>query len=273
MLSLDFKDKVALVCGAGAGGIGTATTKLLAEAGAYVVAVDYKDELVEETKALIESLGGQCLGITVDLRDMGQVPRIAETIRSKIGRVDLVANIAGGTQKGQWLRLDQTPDDIYASVMALNVDYVFRVCRDMAKLMIESGKGGSIVNIASVSAFASAPYHGPYGAAKRAVAALTQTMAVEWGRYKIRANTVMPGSVRTQRAKDTGADLDGRQKYWAPLQRPVESEEIASAVMFFLSDLSSAITGQTLAVDCGVTSKCAIGDLDYIAGKMPEADR
>lgn len=271
--SVDFGGRVALVCGAGAGGIGTATARMLAEADAHVVAVDRTDALVDETRAMVTGIGAKCLGITVDLRNPSQSMSIVETIRREIGRLNLVANIAGGTQQGQWLRLDRTPDEVYESVFALNLDYVFRVCRDAARLMIDGNNPGAIVNVASVSAFASAPFHGPYGAAKRAVEALTQTMAVEWGAYGIRANTVMPGAIRTPRAVSTGAPLDARQKEWAPLGRPVEKEEIASAVMFLLSDSSSAITGQTLAVDCGMTARCALGSLDYLRDKLPPADR
>jgi NAD(P)-dependent dehydrogenase (short-subunit alcohol dehydrogenase family) len=271
--SIDFSDRVALVCGAGAGGIGTATARMLAEAGAHVVAVDHTDALVDETRSMVTQLGAKCLGIAVDLRNPSQTKSVVEIIRREIGKLHLVANIAGGTQQGQWLRLDRTPDEVYESVFALNLDYVFRICRDAARLMIDGKNPGAIVNVASVSGFASAPYHGPYGAAKRAVEALTQTMAVEWGPHGIRANTVMPGSIRTPRAVRTGAPLDARQKEWAPLGRPVEKEEVASTVMFLLSEGSSAITGQTLAVDCGMTARCALGSLDYLLDKLPVADR
>lgn len=272
-LNIDFSGKVALVCGAGAGGIGTATALHLTRAGAAVVAVDRTAELVEETRAQLTALGGACLGIVADLRDPGQTAGIMTTVRRELGRVDLVANIAGGTQQGQWLPLERTPDDVYQSVFALNLDYVFRICRDAAQLMIERGTHGAIVNIASVSAFASAPFHGPYGAAKRGVQALTQTMAVEWGRYGIRANAILPGAIRTPRALKSGAQLDERQKQWVPLQRPVESDEIAATVMFLLSDLAAAITGQSLAVDCGMTARCALGGLEYLEEKVPPADR
>jgi NAD(P)-dependent dehydrogenase (short-subunit alcohol dehydrogenase family) len=272
-LSIDLSNKVAVVCGSGDGGIGTATAQLLAESGAALLAVDRTDELVEETLALVGAIGCRAVGVTVDLRDPAQTGRVITTARREFGRVDLLANIAGGTQLGQWLRLERTADDLYESVMALNLDYVFRVCRDAASVMIETGTGGAIVNVGSVSAFAGAPFHGPYGAAKRGVEALTQTMAVEWGRYGIRANTVMAGAIRTARAIRTGAPLDARQKEWAPLARPVEKEEVAAAVVFLLSGLSAAITGQTLAVDCGMTARCALGSLEYLQEKVAPADR
>jgi NAD(P)-dependent dehydrogenase (short-subunit alcohol dehydrogenase family) len=272
-LTIDFSDKVAVVCGSGAGGIGTATARRLAECGAHIVAVDRTDELVEESRVMVTGLGRRCVGVTCDLRDPEQTSKVITRVRREFGRIDLVANIAGGTQQGEWLRLDRTPDAVYDSVMALNLDYVFRICRDAASLMIETRSGGAMVNVASVSAFASAPFHGPYGAAKRAVEALTQTMAVEWGRYGIRANTIMPGAIRTPRATKSGAPLDARQKEWAPLGRPVEKEEVATAVAFLLSSLASAITGQTLAVDSGMTARCALGSLDYLEDKLPAADR
>jgi NAD(P)-dependent dehydrogenase (short-subunit alcohol dehydrogenase family) len=262
---LNFTDKIALVCGAGGGGVGTAVSNGLIQGGATVVAVDRTAELVEETRSRAVAAGATCLGIVADLRDPTQVASIVPTIRRELGRIDLVANIAGGTQKHQWIELEQTTDEIYAEVLALNLNYVFAVCRDAARLMIERGRGGAIVNIASISAAASAPFHGPYGAAKAAVTSLTQTMAVEWGKYGIRANTVAPGATRTQRAMATGssAALDQRGKEWAPLGRPVEKEEIAEAVLFLLSANASAITGQLLTVDCGVTARCVGGDADY----------
>lgn len=272
---LDFTGKIALVCGAGGGGIGSAVSAMLIESGASLVAVDRTEELVEETRSKALDAGGACLGIVADLRDRAQVATIVPTVRRKLARVDLVANIAGGTQKHQWGALERTTDEIYAEVLALNLNYVFQVCRDAAQLMIERGTGGAMVNIASVSAVASAPYHGPYGAAKAAVSALTQTMAVEWGRYGIRANVVAPGATRTQRAMNTGSAglLDARQKVWAPLGRPVEKEEIAAAVLFLLSPRASAVTGQTLRVDCGVSARSVGGDLAHYGQYIPGDNR
>jgi NAD(P)-dependent dehydrogenase (short-subunit alcohol dehydrogenase family) len=254
----NFAGKVALVCGAGAGGIGTATSTKLAEAGALVVAVDRTDDLVEETIDALKSLGGQCLGITADLREPRQVAAILPAALKVVGRIDLLANIAGGTKIDQWARLEELSDEIFDDVMALNLGYVFRICRDVGLHMIQQQIRGSIVNISSVSALNSAPYHSIYGAAKRAVVALTESMAIEWGGYGIRANTIAPGHVRTRRTTANGTDLDRLAKT-TPLERPVEMQEIADAIMFLFSDHASAITGQQISVDCGLSKNCATG--------------
>jgi NAD(P)-dependent dehydrogenase (short-subunit alcohol dehydrogenase family) len=257
----DFSGRVALVCGSGAGGIGSSTSAILAECGAHVVAVDYSSALVEETRSQIERRGGKCLGIQADLRDPMQVGKILPTIRKELGRLDFVANIAGGTKKKQWMPLEKVTDQDFRDVMALNFDYVFQVCRDAGRFMIESRVSGGFVNVASVSAINSAPFHAAYGAAKRAVVAITETMAIEWGQYGIRANTVTPGVVRTPRTMASGQNLDDLTKT-APLQRPVEPQEVATTIAFLLSSNASGITGQEIVVDCGISKISVTGPLE-----------
>jgi NAD(P)-dependent dehydrogenase (short-subunit alcohol dehydrogenase family) len=134
--------------------------------------------------------------------------------------------------------------------------------------MIENGVRGSIVNWSSVSALDAAPYHGPYGAAKAGVAALTKTMAVEWGPLGIRVNAVAPGATRSGQM---GTRLDAsavgvtHQERWNPIPRKCEPEEIASAMLFLISDLASGITGHLIAVDSGVMALSSLGDLDHWA--------
>jgi NAD(P)-dependent dehydrogenase (short-subunit alcohol dehydrogenase family) len=259
--------KVALVCGSGAGGIGSATSRLLGAAGAKIVAVDRDPDLVQATVVALKAIDREVIGVVADLRDPEQVARIVPQARAAFGRIDLLANIAGGTQRDQWLPLEHTPDEVYKVVMALNLNYVFQICRDAATLMIEHGHGGAIVNISSISAFAAAPYAAIYGAAKRAVTALTQTMAVEWGPRGIRANVVSPGIVQTPRSSATAGDaMQARQREWAPLGRPVSADEIAQTILFLLSDQASAITGQSITVDCGVSAKAPGGSLEYYRG-------
>jgi len=120
--------------------------------------------------------------------------------------------------------------------------------------MIKNGTRGSLVNVGSISMLTSAPFHGPYGAAKAGIAALTRTMAIEWMRYGIRANTVSPGAVASERVmsrpSSKGANTSAI-KFTAV-------DEVANAIVFLLSDLASGISGQNLAVDSGLSANfCA----------------
>lgn len=257
-----FENKVALVCGAGGGGVGIATTRLLVGAGARIVAVDRTRELLDEVRQVVDGAGAECFEIVADLRDPAQVAEVVPTVAREFGRLDQVVNIAGGMQAGQWMPIRRTPEETFREIFALNFDYVVAVCRAAGSLMMESG-GGAIVNISSVSGLRSAPFHASYGAAKRAVVSYTESIAAEWGRYNIRANCVTPGSVLTKRHIDAGrTDQIRAFSKTFPIQRPVEPVDIAGAAMFLLSDMAKAITGQNLVVDCGQSVLTLTGTLD-----------
>ncbi|WP_419709616.1 SDR family NAD(P)-dependent oxidoreductase [Pseudomonas sp. NFX224] len=262
----EFKGRTVLICGSGGGGIGTATTFALAQAGANIVGVDFKQDLLDESKALVEGLGRQFHGILADLCDPLAVARIVPTaIELTEGPIHYLANIAGGMQAKQWGPFEGIPDNVFRDVMALNFDYVFTLCRDVSLHMKEHGEGGAIVNVSSISALPSAPLHASYGAAKAAVISMTRSMAVELGRYGIRANVIAPGATKTARAEliSKGA-IDERQREWAPLKRPTASADVANAIRFFLSTQAAGITGQLLAVDCGLTARSALGGIEYL---------
>jgi NAD(P)-dependent dehydrogenase (short-subunit alcohol dehydrogenase family) len=179
----------------------------------------------------------------------------------KFGRIDGVANVAGGQQPEEYLKLEETPLEVYRHVVNINLEYVFRICRDVALQMIHSGTRGSIVNVGSISLLTSAPYHGPYGAAKSGIAALTRTMAVEWRQHGIRANTVSPGAVPTEAVTsmssiDPLADQNDKI-IWTPM------DAIANAIVFLLSDLAFGISGQNVSVDSSLSA-------DYCAGMVGE---
>jgi NAD(P)-dependent dehydrogenase (short-subunit alcohol dehydrogenase family) len=258
--------RTALVIGAGRGGMGTYTSLVLAEAGATIVAVDLTDELVTETREQVEALGAQSYGVTADVRDMAQVEEAVASAIRQAGRIDCLANVAGGMQVGQWQPVVDTPDDVYEAVMNLNFRYVFVACRAVGRHMIEERIDGRIVSYSSVSALASAPYHAVYGAAKAAVISLTHTMALEWGKHGIRVNAVAPGGVNTPRPRsgDRG-DPEEFARGWNPLGRRIPPDEVPAAVLFLLSDLSGMITGQTIVVDAGVTARTPLGPIERFA--------
>jgi NAD(P)-dependent dehydrogenase (short-subunit alcohol dehydrogenase family) len=253
-IPINLEGRVILVCGVGKGGIGGPTARIIAEAGAAVVALDKTRELLDPTLADIESAGGRCHGIVADLMDPDQTDPIVASAIARFGRLDGVANVAGGTRAEEWMRLEETPLDSFHATVNLNFEYSFRICRDVARHMIASKTPGSLVNVGSISSLSSAPYHGPYGAAKAAMAALTRTMAIEWQPYGIRTNTVHPGSVRTARTmafQSDGADV--------PKVISTTPEAIGHTIAFLLSDLACGISGQNIYVDSGLGSSFCSG--------------
>jgi NAD(P)-dependent dehydrogenase (short-subunit alcohol dehydrogenase family) len=219
-LAIDLDGKTILVCGVSKGGIGGATCRQLARAGARIVALDKEQALIDETLADIESLGGTAHSLVADLYDVPQCEAVIPNVLDRFGEIDGIANIAGGTRADEWMPLDQTTRESFEKSVQLNFAWLFFVCRDAAKRWIDIGRGGAIVNVSSISSLTSAPWHGPYGAAKSAITALTRTMANEWHEFSIRANTVLPGAVLTDRVKSRmGTDAVVAAKPISPCPR------------------------------------------------------
>ena len=253
---LRFDGKNVLIIGAGGRGMGTTTTRGLVDLGANVIAVDRTEALLQELR---DDLGGVgFVGIAANVLEAGAIERAVMQAIESVGEIHCLANVAGGTAQNHWCRAENYPADVYDTVMALNVRYVFMACRDVAKHMIVSGIRGSIVNFGSVSGFAAAPYHAPYGAAKAAVAALTRSLATEWGPVGIRVNAVNPGSVRTRRTLQHGTDSEDFASTWAPLGRYSDPEEVSGVAIFLLSDAASTVTGQIVNVDAGVSAHSGV---------------
>lgn len=266
-VSIDLERRVFLVCGAARGGISGATVRRLAQAGATVVAVDQTQEILDQTIADVEALGGRCQGVVANLADPAQAAPIVEGVWRRFERLDGLANVAGGTKAEEWLPLEETSTEMFRNTLNINLEYVFRICRDAAASMIKRDAAGAIVNVGSVSSIAAAPFHGPYGAAKAGIAALTRTMAFEWGRYGIRANTVQPGAVATDRVMNrattphSGGQSGPSQLVWTT------PDELANAIVFLLSDLASGISGQTISVDSALSTKFCAGSRPFEINK------
>jgi NAD(P)-dependent dehydrogenase (short-subunit alcohol dehydrogenase family) len=270
MIQIDLRDKVALICGAGGGGIGSAVTRSFAQAGATIAVIDQNEELNDATRKIVTAHGVRCETFVADLSDSAQAAQVIERVWSRLGGIDMLVNVAGGTKAHQWGRLENGRDQDFHDVFALNVGYVYRLCADLGRRMIERRAGGSIVNLASVSGLRSAPFHGAYGAAKAALMALTQTMAVEWSPYGIRVNAVAPGSVLSPRVATFGK---GPAHFQTPSdgRRSLDPSEIASGILFLCSDLASGVSGQTLTIDAGLSCGNPVGTLPEISALMPKA--
>jgi NAD(P)-dependent dehydrogenase (short-subunit alcohol dehydrogenase family) len=188
----------------------------------------------------------------VDLLDRAQSEQLFPAILKTFGEIDGIANVAGGTRSEDWMPLEQTPGETFWLTVQLNLAYIFYLCRDAAKHWIATGRQGSIVSVGSVSAKDSAPWHGPYGAAKAGLISLTRTMAGEWHEFGIRANCVSPGAVMSERVLEKAAAMSPAAKASRdPVSRVIVADcvEVANAITFLLSDLASGISGQNLTVD------------------------
>lgn len=245
---LDLSGRTAIVTGGGVG-IGKAVSKLFVEHGAKVIIAEISQKTGVETA---KELGRAAVCIPTDVSSEESVQALYEAVR-KDGQVDIVVNNAGIFPKQYFV--EQTVDT-WDRMQAVNLRGVFLMMREAVKSMQKDGKGGSIVNISSVSSIRAAVFSNQaYGASKGGVNNLTRSCALEFAPDKIRINAVLPGGVVTEGAKSaTGAfpvkgPLTSPERM--PLGRPATPDDIARAALFFASDASSYITGQLLAVDGG----------------------
>jgi len=259
-LPLDFTGKTILVCGVHKGGMGGATCRQIAKGGGTVIALDNQQAYVDEIAAQVRDLGGTIHTLTADLMDVAQCEQVITRVLREFGPIDGLANIAGGTRAEEWMPLEETPGESLWKTLQLNFAYVFYLCRDAARFWIENERPGAIVNVGSVSAKDAAPWHGPYGAGKSGIIALTRTMANEWHEFGIRANSVSPGAVISERVIEKGSRMSERVKDSRDPNDPVifsEPIDLANGIVFLLSDLASGISGQNLTVDRTLSTKFA----------------
>lgn len=236
-------DKVVVVTGGGRG-IGAAIASRAAEAGADV-AVGYLErrEAAEAVVKEIRSTGGTAEAVQADVSDPAGAKRLIATAEEVFGRVDGLVNNAGIMPTTPLLDLD---DDEWQSVLATNLSGPFYCSRAVLPGMVARGSG-SIVMIASRLGQIGWPELAHYSASKAGVLGLTKSLAREFGPKGVRVNAVAPGFTVTDMTRDIVDTDDGRQRLaQLPSPRFPEPDDVAAAVLFLLSDASSAFYGQTL---------------------------
>jgi NAD(P)-dependent dehydrogenase (short-subunit alcohol dehydrogenase family) len=247
--------KVAIVSGAGAikGGIGNgrAAAILLARAGAKIMAVDRDLELAAETARLIEAEGGEALAHAADVTEEAECEAMVALAMQTFGRVDVLDNNVGiGSSRNVVLEEVET----WERVMKVNVQTMFLTAKYAVPAMIDSGDGGAIVNVSSISALRPRGLTA-YSASKGAVISLTRAMAMDHAADGIRANCIAPGPVYTPMVYSRGMSDKAREQRRSASPLGIEGTgwDIGNAVVFLSSARARYITGQTLVVDGGIT--------------------
>jgi len=241
--------KTALVTGASRG-IGAAVALRLASEGATVV-VNYSGSR-EAALGVVEAIiaaGGRASAVQADVSDPAACTALVEGVVAKYGAIDILVNNAGITRDGLIVRMS---DEDWSAVLNTNLTGVFSVTRAAAKHMMKA-RSGSIINMASVVGISGNAGQANYAAAKAGVIGLTKSVARELASRRVRCNAVAPGFIETDMtAALTEAQRDGVAAAIA-MGRFGTANDVAAAVAFLASDDSAYITGQTLAVDGGMT--------------------
>ena len=246
--------KLAIVTGGGSG-IGEATAKVFAEAGATVVVTGRRSEPLEQ---VAKEIGGHAM--VCDVSDQAQVRTMFAQALRITGRIDILLNNAGVA--GPIAPVAKVDMEAWIQCMNINLMGAMFCLQEAARIM-EAQKSGSIINMSSLMGIQGYPMRSAYVASKFALIGITETMARELGPLNVRVNALMPGAVSGEnmdRILARRAEAEGRcteeierENYTdvAALKRWVSPEEVGRAALYYASDLSSAITGDKMKVDCG----------------------
>ncbi len=250
MIRYDFTGRVALIIG-GSSGIGLASARAFARAGASVVIAARGEDAGQQARASLEAEGARVLFLAADVRDEASVASAVEGTVKHFGRLDFAVNSAGSG--GDMAPLENTNQDVWDSVMAINARGVWLAMRHEIPAMLQSG-GGAIVNLSSIYGLAGRAAHHAYVASKHAVVGLTRSVALEYATRGIRVNALCAGVTRTagmRQAETYAPELVQGLVSEHPMGRMATEEEIASAVLWLCSEGAGYVTGTPLQVDGG----------------------
>jgi NAD(P)-dependent dehydrogenase (short-subunit alcohol dehydrogenase family) len=248
-MSERLKGKTAIITGGGTG-IGLATAKLFHAEGANVVLAGTSDASLRAA----DDLGNRAVAMRADMSRADDVQALVGLAAEKFGGLDILCNVAGAS--GPMFAFTECSEENFDTMVDVNLRAVFLTMKFAIPEMLKRG-GGAIVNVSSTAALIGTPALGAYGAAKSGVVALTRTVALEYAKAGIRANSICPGPIDTPMLRAGLAQNPNATAYFqdlVPMGRIGQPEEVAAAILFFASPEASYITGATLPVEGGQTA-------------------
>jgi NAD(P)-dependent dehydrogenase (short-subunit alcohol dehydrogenase family) len=247
------ENRTALITGGGTG-IGASIARLFAQEGAKVIVTGRRQEPLVETIRSIEKLGSHAYYFQGDVADVHAMQSLFEKMKQDHGPIDALVNAAGVV-----FRKEQPPSldpETWQWLVDINLKGVYHTSKFALQQMLETGRGGTIVNISSILAHRGKAGVATYSAAKAGVIAYTRSLAVQYAAHSIRINSVSPGLVHTPMSymdRENFLDLLPGFEQQIPLGRVGQPEDIAYATLFLSCDESAWITGQDLIVDGGAS--------------------
>lgn len=251
-------NKVAVITGA-ANGIGAGTAHYLAQEGAHVVVADMNLPKAESVAAQINADGGSAMAIGVDISDLDSVTALANAVRERWGRIDILHNNAAATGHdivGRDTDVITIDLDVWDKSFNVNLRGTLLMSRALLPLMIDGG-GGAIINMSSMEGIVPTPgVRVAYSTSKAAISMLSLNIAAAYGKQGVRCNTIAPGIIITE-TFNSAIDVQTREKLLAHISSPSLGEplDIARMVAYLGSDAGRYITGQTLQIDGGILAR------------------
>lgn len=247
-LNFSLKGQTAIITG-GAAGIGFETARFFAAKGVNCVLAD----LNPDVDKIASKLGVNCAGIAGDITNADYRKSVIDLAINKFDGIDILVNCAGIVALDN---AEMISDDMWQKTININLTASFKMAQAVGKYMIDAGRGGSIVNMASQAGVIALDKHVAYAASKGAIIAMTKVMAFEWGKYGIRVNAISPTVVLTDLGKKAWSGPVGDAfKKEMPSGRFAETDEIAGTIAFLCSGAAGMITGHNLLIDGGYTIK------------------